>query len=327
MKQRILCLLLAACMLLSLGTPGVCAAAPRRHSVTINAAPMAEQDITWEVNDGLMTISGKGAVPDYAQGEAPWLGEEVYSLIIGDGITSLGSNAFRGMAKLQDVIVGRGVTDISATAFNNCPGLSEVVFLGDDHMIPSGTFSYCTRLGMFRFAGDQPALEAGSLATGYKYIIVPIYVCDSAEGYVEFAQRLNVMAEKLAPYGIRTGYHAHACDFKEFDGVAIWDIIAQNTCPEVVLQLDTGNTACGGADVLTTFAKYPGRNQSVHFKPYHKDDELAGIGKDQLPWNECFEWCEGPGRTEWIVVEYEHDVDMTAMLNDTYSFLRSVRPL
>lgn len=166
-----------------------------------------------------------------------------------------------------------------------------------------------------------------SLATGCKYIIVPIYVCDSAEGYVEFAQRLNVMAEKLAPYGIRTGYHAHACDFKEFDGVAIWDIIAQNTCPEVVLQLDTGNAACGGADVLTTFAKYPGRNQSVHFKPYHKDDELAGIGKDQLPWNECFEWCEGPGRTEWIVVEYEHDVDMTAMLNDTYSFLRSVRPL
>lgn len=41
MKHRIICLLLAACILLSLGTPGVRAAEPRRHSVTITAAPMA----------------------------------------------------------------------------------------------------------------------------------------------------------------------------------------------------------------------------------------------------------------------------------------------
>ena len=141
------------------------------------------------------------------------------------------------------------------------------------------------------------------------------------------AHRLNAVAEKLAPYGIRTGYHNHASDFKTVDGSTPWDIIAQNTCPEVVLQLDTGNAAEGNVDVLATFAKYPGRSQTVHFKPFHKDELLAGIGKDQVPWKESFEWCEGPGRTDWIVVEYEHDVDMVAMLNESYSYLRSVRPL
>ena len=144
MKRKLLCLLLAVCMLLSLGAAPASAAAPRRHSITVTAAPMAEDGITWTVEDGLLTISGKGAVPDYAQGEAPWLEEEVYSLIISDGITAIGSNAFRGMARVQDILVGRGVTDISATAFNDCPSLSEVIFLGDDHIIPAGTFSNCT---------------------------------------------------------------------------------------------------------------------------------------------------------------------------------------
>ena len=165
------------------------------------------------------------------------------------------------------------------------------------------------------------------LLTGCKYAIVPIYRCDTPEEWVKFAERLNVLAEKFAPYGIKTGYHSHKSDFEVFDGVSAWDIVAQNTAPEVVLQLDTGNVGTANANVLDTLAKYPGRNQSVHFKPYHKDDPIAGIGKDQLPWKEIFEWCEGPGQTDFIVVEYEHDVDMKAMLNDTYSYLRSVRPV
>ena len=85
MKRKLLCLLLAMCMLLSLGAAPVSAAAPRRHSITVTAVPMAEEGITWAVDDGLLTISGTGAVPDYAQGEAPWLEEEIYSIIIEDG--------------------------------------------------------------------------------------------------------------------------------------------------------------------------------------------------------------------------------------------------
>ena len=224
MKQRILCLLLAACMLLSLGMPGVRAAEPRRHSVTITAAPMAEQGITWEVNDGLMTISGKGAVPDYAQGEAPWLEEEVFSIIIEDGITALGSNAFRGMKKLQDVIVGRGVTDISATAFNDCPGLSEVVFLGDDHMIPAGTFSYCTRLGTFRFAGDQPALEAGSLATGYKGITSNTITVYYNGRNSTWADKKNIQFDPVDPIEYRY-YRNYVADSGTCGDNLTWELV------------------------------------------------------------------------------------------------------
>ena len=86
MKRKLLCLLLAMCMLLSLGAAPASAAAPRRHSVTVTAVPMAEEGITWTVDDGLLTISGKGAMDDYAQGEAPWLEEEIFSIIIEEEI-------------------------------------------------------------------------------------------------------------------------------------------------------------------------------------------------------------------------------------------------
>ena len=172
MKHRIICLLLAACILLSLGTPGVRAAEPRRHSVTITAAPMAEQGITWEVNDGLLTISGKGAVPDYAQGEAPWLEEEVFSIIIEDGITALGSNAFRGMEKLQEVIFGRGVRDLGESVFADCPQLKSALFLGNIPRIPGDLFQGCVSMSTYRFAGDAPVFEEGSMKIEGDYISV-----------------------------------------------------------------------------------------------------------------------------------------------------------
>ena len=152
MKRKLFALLLALVMVLSLAA---------------NISAAGEDQVSWTINDGLLTISGNGPMADYAEGQAPWLGEEIYSLIIEDGITSIGSNAFRGMPELQDALIGRGVTTLDKTAFNDCPALEDVIFLGDDHIIPSGTFSNCTKLSIFRFAGDMPALEAGSLITGY----------------------------------------------------------------------------------------------------------------------------------------------------------------
>ena len=157
MKQKFLCLLLAMTMVLGL-------------AATVSAT--GEAAVSWTLADGVLTISGAGPMADYAEGEAPWYGEEVYSVIIEDGITSIGSNAFRGMKQLMDAVIGRDVTAIDKTAFNDCAALKDVIFRGDDHIIPAGTFSNCTQLGIFRFAGDMPTLEAGSLVTGYENITV-----------------------------------------------------------------------------------------------------------------------------------------------------------
>ena len=211
MKQKFLASILVLCLILSVCAPASAAAAPKRvytFSLTPgDAQPMEEasEGVTWTLNDGLLTISGTGAMDNYAEGEAPWLGAEVYSLVIADGVTEIGSNAFRGMELLQDAVIGRGVTSIANTAFNDCSYLSNVVLLGDDHTIPGGTFANCTNLSTFRFAGDQPTLESEALVTGYRD---PIYDSDTVSLFYDgtnetWADKKDIQFDPVEPIEYR----------------------------------------------------------------------------------------------------------------------------
>ena len=167
-----------------------------------------------------------------------------------------------------------------------------------------------------------------NLAVGNRYICVPYFKADSVDGWKAFADRLNAVAEKLARYGLKTGYHSHAHDHQEVEGRIPWEIVAENTSPQVILQLDTGNAMCGGADVFAALSRYPGRNQSIHLKPYSKSAGYEpAIGEDDLPWEKILSWCETEGRTEWLVVEYEMEKEPVAAVERSLAFLRKLRPL
>ena len=190
MKRKFLCLLLALTMVLGL-------------AATVSAT--GTEAVSWTLADGVLTISGTGPMADYAEGQAPWLGEEVYSLIIEDGVTSIGSNAFRGMTELLDAVIGRGVTVIDKTAFNDCPALEDVIFRGNDHIIPSGTFSNCTKLSIFRFAGDMPTMENDSLLTGYTGVMDNIITVQYDKSNTTWENRSG---DQFAP-GVPIEYYAY----------------------------------------------------------------------------------------------------------------------
>ena len=166
-----------------------------------------------------------------------------------------------------------------------------------------------------------------NLAVGNRYICVPYFKADTVDGWKAFADRLNAVAEKLARYGLKTGYHSHAHDHQEVEGRIPWEIVAENTSPQVILQLDTGNAMCGGADVFAALSRFPGRNQSIHLKPYSKSAGYEpAIGEDDLPWEKILSWCETEGRTEWLVVEYEMEKEPVAAVERSLAFLRKLRP-
>ena len=163
-----------------------------------------------------------------------------------------------------------------------------------------------------------------NLSVGNKYICVPWFNSDTVEGWKTFAERLNAAAERLRPYNIRTGFHCHAHEFAPVEGRLPWHIVAENTTPDVVLQLDTGNTLSGGADILATLKAYPGRNQSIHWKPYSKSAGFAvPVGSDDQDWQALLEWSKAEGRTEWIVLEYEQD-DPLDVLKESMEFIRGL---
>jgi len=89
---------------------------------------------------GILTISGSGYMTNYSSNTAvPWHShkDSITSVVIEDGITSIGGNSFNGCSKLTSVIIPHFVTYIGAYAFNGCSILTslsipdEVTYIGD----------------------------------------------------------------------------------------------------------------------------------------------------------------------------------------------------
>ena len=82
--------------------------------------PGEGENITWSLEDGVLTISGEGDMNMLpGRGTAPWydLREEVTSVIIEEGITSIGFGAFRGFGSLYSFEIPSSVTVIGREAF------------------------------------------------------------------------------------------------------------------------------------------------------------------------------------------------------------------
>jgi sugar phosphate isomerase/epimerase len=139
---------------------------------------------------------------------------------------------------------------------------------------------------------------------GNTFLIVPSMTAKSKQEWLDKAKLFNEIAAKLKREGMWVGYHAHAHDFEKLEGETAWDIFFGHTNPEVIMQLDTSNCRDGGGDPVAVLKKYPGRARTIHVKANGAGPE-AVVGEDKINWNEVFELCEGPGKTEWYVIEHE----------------------
>jgi len=141
---------------------------------------------------------------------------------------------------------------------------------------------------------------------GNGYLIVPwMDASDDRAYWLDFAARLDAAAEQLTPHGLRTGYHNHSHDFTPVAGEAPWDILATNTGPGVVMQLDLGNARHGGADPMAYLRKYLDRAGTIHLKEFSATNDKPLIGEGDIPWTEVLDTVEAGGKTEWYIVEQE----------------------
>jgi sugar phosphate isomerase/epimerase len=164
-------------------------------------------------------------------------------------------------------------------------------------------------LGIDTLLGDALAATVEFQATlGNRFLIVPglpaVRTATKA-AWRETAGLMNEISDKLAPHGMRTGYHNHHTEFLPMEGELPWDIFFGNTKPEVIMQFDVGNALHGGGHAAPFLKAYPGRAQTVHVKEYSATNDKALIGEGDVDWNEIFELCETIGKTEWYVVEQE----------------------
>ena len=88
-----------------------------------------------------VTITG-GEIPYLAF----WKCSGLTSVTIGNGVTSIGNNAFEDCSGLTSVTIGNSVMSIGKSAFEYCSGLTSIVIPDSVTSIGSSAFSYCSGL-------------------------------------------------------------------------------------------------------------------------------------------------------------------------------------
>lgn len=104
---------------------------------------------TFSPDDKSLTISGSGAMNDYsATSTAPWNAyvDNINSISIADGITSIGNYAFSGCKNIIEIALPSSVTDIGEYAFSGCTALTTVNIPSGVTAIEKYTFNNCAAL-------------------------------------------------------------------------------------------------------------------------------------------------------------------------------------
>lgn len=125
---------------------------------------LAGENSTWELKDGILTVSGSGAVDATA-----WriIRDKVQKIIIKTGINSLSDDVFENFDTLTEVVVEEGLESIGNNTFYNCDALAKIT-------IPASVTSIGTGIldtGWFWIGSGAPVIRAKIYAPANSYAI------------------------------------------------------------------------------------------------------------------------------------------------------------
>ena len=174
--------------------------------------------VKWSLNDGTLTISysgsGTGAMTNYNEsdsynGNQPWEENkyDIKTIVIEDGVTSIGYFAFYGCKNVESVTIANSVKWIYGHAFAGCSSLTSVTMPGDfyfsegvednyvNDLIDDTSFDGCNNLTTLTLTGtgtdadpyvvdyDNPLQSGSSELAGIKNLIIGDGITDIDDGY------------------------------------------------------------------------------------------------------------------------------------------------
>jgi len=153
MKKRIVSIGLALCVMFIMLPVSVFAA-----EIVDNG--MCGDNVSWVLdNEGTLFISGSGVMYDWDlnAGDAPWYDyrEQVVSINISEGITSIGEAAFSSFTNLESVSIPNSVKYIETFAFYRCEKLGYIYLPSSVTDIGNYVFAYCDNLMEIEVSDDN----------------------------------------------------------------------------------------------------------------------------------------------------------------------------
>ena len=153
----------------------------KKEAVNAIASGKCGKSLTWTISDeGVLTISGKGAMydySDYSEKLAPWCNyhSKFNKIVVSKGVTTIGAyafnylevtsvslpgtlktignHAFKYCQNLTEIAIPSSVTRIDDYAFTCCTNLMKINLPKGITKISDGTFNYCSHLSGITIPG------------------------------------------------------------------------------------------------------------------------------------------------------------------------------
>lgn len=158
-------------------------------SFAATASGTCGENVSWYLDseNGQLTISGTGDMKDFSYyRDIPWreqYNDKIRTVLIDDGVTNIGNNAFSDCINLTEVLIGNSVTKIGYDAFDRCESLEEITVPDSVLTIGSYAFSDCTLLEKVSLGNEITEIGYGTF-----------YGCGNLK---EFSMPANVSADEL----------------------------------------------------------------------------------------------------------------------------------
>ena len=158
MKKRLISLLVALCMAVTLlPVSAITAWAEDPPKSGKCGATGDGSDVTWQLTENTLTIRGSGAMEDYSTSYSrPWNSfcDQITSVVIFPGVTSIGECAFKGFSKLIHVDIANSVISIGSQAFSYCSSLTDIKIPQSVTYIGGVVFNDCTNLSSITLSNN-----------------------------------------------------------------------------------------------------------------------------------------------------------------------------
>jgi sugar phosphate isomerase/epimerase len=134
------------------------------------------------------------------------------------------------------------------------------------------------------------------------------------------AEELNKVGEQTQKSGIQLGFHNHNFEFKEIDGVLVYDQLMRTFDPKLVKMQFQTSVVSLGYEAATYFRKYPGRFISIHVADWSSAEKKpVPVGKGVINWKDLFSAAKDAG-----VRNYFLEMDL-ALMRVSVPYLREIK--
>lgn len=138
-------------------------------AIELGSSGSCGDNATYELSmDGTLTISGTGAITEGLGGKFAF-NNNIKQVVINEGITEVGANAFQGCSNLKKVQLPESLKTLNGYSFGICEQLTEIYIPSGVEALDRMSFTQCSNLVKIQGMENVTHITKGAFNAGSKY--------------------------------------------------------------------------------------------------------------------------------------------------------------